>query len=75
MVDVYKRQSKKNPVISMGINLGFEWKGFDVAADFAGGFKNTFVADWDLKWGVTRSVDGCLLYTSIRTMYATALRP
>ena len=41
----------------MGINVGFEWKGFDVAADFAGGFKNTFVADWDLKWGVTRSVN------------------
>lgn len=50
--------SNKNPLISMGINLGFEWKGFDVAADFAGGFKNTFVADWDLKWGVTRSVNG-----------------
>lgn len=50
--------SNKNPLISMGINVGFEWKGFDVAADFAGGFKNTFVADWDLKWGVTRSVNG-----------------
>lgn len=50
--------SNKNPLISMGINLGFEWKGLDVAADFAGGFKNTFVADWDLKWGVTRSVNG-----------------
>ena len=46
------------PTCYFGIDLGFEWKGFDVAADFAGGFKNTFVADWDLKWGVTRSVNG-----------------
>ncbi len=50
--------SNKNPLTSMGINLGFEWKGIDVAADFAGGFKNTFVADWELKWGVTRGVNG-----------------
>lgn len=50
--------SRKNPLISMGINLAIEWKGIDIAADFAGGFKNTFVADWDLKWGVNRSVNG-----------------
>lgn len=50
--------SNKNPLTSMGINLGFEWKGIDIAADFAGGFKNTFVADWELKWGVTRGVNG-----------------
>lgn len=50
--------SNKNPLTSLGVNLGFEWKGFDLGADIAGGFKNTFVADWDLKWGVTRGVNG-----------------
>lgn len=50
--------SNKNPLISMGINLGFEWKGFDFSADIAGGFLNTFVADWYVKWGVTRTQNG-----------------
>lgn len=48
----------KNPLTSLGINLGFEWKGIDFAADLAGGFKNTYVIDWDLKWGVGRTTNG-----------------
>lgn len=51
-------KGNKNPLTSMGINLGFEWKGIDFAADLAGGFKNTYVIDWDLKWGVSRGVNG-----------------
>ena len=48
----------KNPLMSLGINFGFEWKGIDFAADFAGGFMNTFVPDWGLKWGASRAVNG-----------------
>lgn len=44
--------SNKNPLLSMGINIGFEYKGIDVAADFAGGFMNTFVGDWHVKYGI-----------------------
>lgn len=50
--------SNKNPLISVGLNIGLEWKGFDLSADIAGGFLNTFVADWYVKWGVTRSQNG-----------------
>nr|KHM49108.1 membrane receptor RagA [Coprobacter secundus] len=48
----------KNPLMSLGINFGFEWRGIDFAADFAGGFMNTFVPDWGLKWGASRAVNG-----------------
>ena len=34
--------ANKQPLMTMGINLGFNWKGIDFAADFAGGFMNTF---------------------------------
>ena len=44
--------ANKNPLLSMGINLGFEYKGVDFAADFAGGFMNTFVGDWHVKYGI-----------------------
>jgi len=44
-------QGNKNPILSMGINFGFEWKGIDLAADFAGGFMNTFSPDWFTIWG------------------------
>ena len=45
--------ANKQPLLTMGINLGFEWKGIDFAADFAGGFMNTYVADWHVKNGVS----------------------
>lgn len=48
----------KNPLMSLGFNFGIEWKGIDLAADFAGGFMNTFVPDWGLKWGASRAVNG-----------------
>lgn len=48
-------KGNKNPLLSAGLNFGFEWKGIDFAADFAGGFMNTFVPDWYMKWGVSRS--------------------
>lgn len=51
-------QGNKNPLLSMGLNLGFEWKGIDIAADFAGGFMNTFVADWNVKWGAAPNRNG-----------------
>lgn len=44
--------ANKNPLLSMGINLGFEYKGVDFAADFAGGFMNTFIGDWHVKYGI-----------------------
>ncbi len=51
-------QGNKNPLMSLGFNFGFDWKGIDFAADFAGGFMNTFVPDWYVKWGTSRSVNG-----------------
>ena len=48
----------KNPLMSLGFNFGFEWKGIDFAADFAGGFMNTFIPDWGLKWGTSRTTNG-----------------
>ena len=44
-------QGNKNPILSFGLNLGAEWKGIDVAADFAGGSMNTFAPDWFMIWG------------------------
>lgn len=46
------------PLVTAGLNLGIQYKGIDLAADFAGGFMNTFVMDWLLKWGVDRSHNG-----------------
>lgn len=48
----------KLPLVTAGLNLGFQYKGVDLAADFAGGFMNTFVMDWLLKWGTDRSHNG-----------------
>ena len=50
--------------MTLGINLGFDWKGIDVAADFAGGFMNTYVADWHVKNGVTTDQTG-YVYNSL----------
>ena len=50
--------TNKLPLMTLGINLGFQYKGIDFAADFAGGFMNTFVMDWYVKWGVDRTVNG-----------------
>src|SRR6218665_2195356 len=48
----------KLPLATVGLNLAVQYKGFDLAADFAGGFMNTFVMDWLLKWGTDRSHNG-----------------
>ena len=48
----------RQPLLSFGLNLGFEWKGIDFAADFAGGCMNTFVADWNVKTGPLRTQTG-----------------
>lgn len=48
----------RNPLLSFGVNLGFEWKGIDFAADLAGGCMNTFVADWNVKTGPLRTQTG-----------------
>ncbi len=48
----------KLPLLTGGLNLGFQYKGIDFAVDFAGGFMNTFVMDWLLKWGTDRSHNG-----------------
>lgn len=50
--------ANKQPLLSMGINLGFEYKGVDFAADFAGGFMNTFVGDWHVKYGIASDQTG-----------------
>ncbi len=44
-------QGNKNPLLSVGLSLGLEWKGIDFNADFAGGFMNTFCPDWFTIWG------------------------
>ena len=54
----------KNPLFTMGINLGFQWKGVDFSANLAGGFLNTYVADWQVKWGVDRTSNG-FVYNSL----------
>jgi hypothetical protein len=51
-------KGNKNPLLSLGMNFGLEWKGIDFAADFAGGCMNTFVPDWLVKWGVSRTYNG-----------------
>lgn len=56
--------ANKQPLMTMGINLGFEWKGIDFAADLAGGFMNTYVADWHVKNGVTLDQTG-YVYNSL----------
>ena len=56
--------ANKQPLMTMGINLGFDWKGIDIAADFAGGFMNTYVADWHVKNGVTSDQTG-YVYNSL----------
>jgi len=45
-------QGNRQPILSVGINMGFEYKGIDVAADFAGGYLNTFTPDWGIKVGL-----------------------
>ncbi len=44
-------QGNKNPLLSLGLTFAFDWKGIDFAADFAGGFMNTWVPDWFCLWG------------------------
>ncbi len=50
--------ANKQPLMTMGINLGFNWKGIDFAADFACGFMNTYVGDWHTKTGVSSDQTG-----------------
>lgn len=50
--------ANKQPLLSLGINLGFEWKGIDFATDFAGGFMNTFIGDWHVKYGIASDQTG-----------------
>jgi len=38
------------PAFTFGINLGFNWKGFDFAVDFAGATMQTLVIDFEAKW-------------------------
>lgn len=53
-----RTNANKQPLLSMGISLGFEWKNIDFAADFAGGFMNTFVGDWHVKYGIATDQTG-----------------
>ncbi|WP_298650484.1 TonB-dependent receptor [uncultured Proteiniphilum sp.] len=53
-----RSNANKQPLLSMGINLGFEYKGVDLATDFAGGFMNTFVGDWHVKYGIASDQTG-----------------
>ena len=59
-------QGNKNPLMSLGINFGFDWKGFDLAADFAGGFMNTYVPAWFTIWGTgTQHIANGFAYNSL----------
>ena len=44
-------QGNKNPLLSLGFSFGLDWKGIDFAADFAGGFMNTWCPEWFTIWG------------------------
>ncbi|MCD8043569.1 MAG: TonB-dependent receptor [Tannerellaceae bacterium] len=35
------------PIFNYGINLAFEWKGFDLAMDFSGSFLSTYHMEWE----------------------------
>src|SRR5690606_1555214 len=48
----------RTPLMTLGFSFGFNWKGIDFATDLAGGFMNTFVMDWQTKWGVDRTSNG-----------------
>lgn len=46
------------PYLNFGINLGFQWKGIDFAADFAGATMQTLLQDYESKmpfWGGTNN--------------------
>lgn len=59
-------QGNKNPLLSFGFNLGFEWKGIDLAADFAGGLMNTYVPAWFTIWGTgTHHIANGFAYNSL----------
>ncbi len=49
--EVQSSLGNKNPLMSLGFNFGFDWKGFDFAADLAGGYMNTFIPAWFTVWG------------------------
>ena len=51
-------KGNKNPLLSFGMNMGFEWRGIDFATDLAGGTMNTFVPDWHVKYGPSRTQTG-----------------
>jgi len=48
----------KQPIMSFGFNFSCEWKGIDLAMDFAGAALNTYVPDWYMKWGSSREMAG-----------------
>lgn len=50
--------ANKQPLIATGLSLGLEWHGIDFAADFCGGFLNTWVPDWNVKWGIGDDYNG-----------------
>ena len=56
----------RTPILSGGLNFGFEWKGVDFAADFVGGFLNSWSGDWYTKWSAIRSQNG-FVYNNIDT--------
>lgn len=57
-------KGNKNPLLSFGLNLGIQWKGIDFASDLAGGSMNTFVPDWHVKYGPSRTQTG-FVYNSL----------
>ena len=56
----------KTPILSGGLNLGFEWKGIDFASDWVGGFLNSWSGDWYTKWSIYRDSNG-YAYNNIDT--------
>jgi TonB-linked SusC/RagA family outer membrane protein len=62
-------QGNKQPILAVGINLSCEYKGFDVAADFAGGYFNTFAPDWSAKVGVASRAENGLWRNNLDTWH------
>lgn len=65
----------KQPLLTYGINFGFEIKGVDFAVDFAGASMNSYVPDWYMKWACSREFAGYEATTLNAWHHENALDP
>jgi hypothetical protein len=63
------------PYLTYGINLGAEWKGFDLAIDFAGATFQSFQQNWETKWPFQASGNTFEFMVKDRWRHADPLDP